>query len=204
MLTLLVWCNEGIKPSFGWQQGSLFDWVVVLCIREEDASSSVLLTQRGTYPFHPPFWSCKLWPSSMSSCVGCGVHHLMESMGSDIIPLTKHMCSFWHLHPLHLTSSLHPSSVDALADIYSRSCNFLLIHPREVLLAGHWLTAWPLLSCGIIISSLPLEIGLHQVVLVHLSSAWWTPIHKGMPTSDVIRSWFWWRMHDHPHWSITS
>ena len=55
--------------------------------------------------------------------------------------------------------------------IHSRSCNFPLIHPRKVLMAGHWVTALPLLSCGIIISSLPLEVGLNGVGLVHLSHA---------------------------------
>ena len=29
----LIWYNEGIKPPFNWQQGSLFIWVGVLCIR---------------------------------------------------------------------------------------------------------------------------------------------------------------------------
>ena len=52
----LVWCNKGIKPPFCWWQGSLFSWVGVLCISEEDASSSILLTWRGTYPLHPPLF----------------------------------------------------------------------------------------------------------------------------------------------------
>ena len=43
------------------------------------------------------------------------------------------------------------------------------------------------------------------VGLVHLSHAWQTPIHKGMPTSDAMRrSQFWWRMCDWLHWSVTS
>ena len=107
----------------------------------------------------------------MSSCAGHGVHHPMASKGSDVIPFAKHMCSFRHLHPLHITWSLHPSSVDALVDVHGRSCNFPLIHHWEVLLAGCWVTAQPLLSCGIILSSLPLEVGLHGVELVHLSHA---------------------------------
>ena len=177
----------------------------VLHIRGEDTSSSILLTQRGTYPLHPLFGLTKLWPSSVSSCVSHGVHHLMASMGKDVIPSAKCTCSFWHLHLLHITWCLHPSSVDALADVHVISHNFLLIHPREVLLAGHWVTTWPLLSCGIITSSLPLEVGLHGVGLVHLSHTWLTPIHKGMATSDMMRrSQFWWRIHDHLHWSITS
>ena len=127
----------------------------------------------------------------------CGVHHPMVSISSDVIPSAKHICSFQHLHLLHITWCLHPSSVDALADVHGRSYNFPLIHPREVLLTGHWVTTLPLHSCGIIISSICLEVGLHGVGLVHLSHAWWTPIHKGMPASDMTRrSQFWWRMHD--------
>ena len=95
----------------------------------------------------------------------------MASMGSNIIPLAKCTCSFQCLHLLHVTWGLHPSSVDALADFHGRSHNFPLIHPREVLVAGSWVTALPLLSCGIIMSSLPLEVGLHGVGLVHLSHA---------------------------------
>ena len=110
--------------------------------------------------YTPHFWSCKLWPSSMSSCVSHGVHHLMASMVSDVIPSAKCMCSFRCPHPLHITWSLHPSSVDAPVDVHGRSCNFPLIHPREVLLAKHWVTTQPLLSCGIIIPSLLLEGGL--------------------------------------------
>ena len=82
---------------------------------------------------------------------------------------------------------------------------FLLIHPRKVLLAGCWVTTQPLFSCGIILPSLPLEVGLHGMGLVHLSCAWKTPIHKGMPTSDMMRrSQFWWEMCDCLYWSITS
>ena len=162
--------QQGYKATFWLWQGSLFDWVGVLHVREEDASSSILMTQR--YLLHPPFWSCKPWPSSMRSCVGHGVHHLMASMGGDIIPSAKHMCSFQCLHPLHSTWSLHPSSVDAPTDFYGRSHNFPLIHSKEVLLAGHWVITQPLLSCGIITSSLLSEVGLHGVGLVHLSHAW--------------------------------
>ena len=56
-----------------------------------------------------------------------------------------------------------PPSVDAPVDVHGRSHNLPLIHPREVLLAGCWMTTWPLLSCGIITSSLPAEVGLHGV-----------------------------------------
>ena len=90
-------------------------------------------------------------------------------------------------------------------DVHGRSHNIPLIYPREVFLAEHWVTTWPLLSFSVIISSLPLEAGLHWVGLVHLSHAWWTTIHKGMPTSDTMkRSWFWQKMCDLPCWSATS
>ena len=101
----------------------------------------------------------------------------------------------WHLQPCHSTCGLHPSSVDALVDVHGRSHNLPLIHPREVLLVGHWVATLPMFSCGIISVSPPVEVGLHGVGLVHLFHAWWMPIHKGTPTSDAMRrSWFWWRM----------
>ena len=43
--------------------------------------------------------------------------------------------------PTSQSHSLKLSSVDApVAHIHGRSCNFPLIHPMEVLLAGHWVT----------------------------------------------------------------
>ena len=90
----------------------------------------------------------------MSGCMSLKVHYLMASMGSNIIPSAKCTCSPWCLQPCHITCDLHPSSVDAPVGIHSRSCNFPLIHPREVLLAGHWVTALPIFSCGIISVSL--------------------------------------------------
>ena len=82
----------------------------------------------------------------MSDRINLEVHCLLASTDGDIIPSAKYMCSFWHLQPLHVTWGCHLSSMDALADIQSRSHNFPVIHPREVLLAGHWVTALPLLS----------------------------------------------------------
>ena len=128
--------------------------------------------------------------------------HLWATMS---FPQSKHTCSPWCLQPCHVTCGLHPSSMDALVDVHSRSPNLPLIHPRKVLLAGCWVTTLPIFSCGIISVSPPVEVGLHGVGLVHLSHGWWTPIHKGMPTSDAMkRSQFQWMMHDLPHWSITS
>ena len=94
-------------------------------------------------------------------------------MGIDVTPSTRHTCSFLCLLPHHITQGLHPSLVDAPADDHSKSHNFLLIHPREVSLVGHWVTTLPLFSCGVI-SVLPLvEVGLHVVGLVIF------PMHDG-------------------------
>ena len=99
----------------------------------------------------PSLWSCKLWPSSVSSCVSHGVHHLMASMGSDVIPSAKCTCSFRCPHPLQVTWNLHLLSVDAPVDIHGRSDNFPIIHPREVLLA-EWLGDHPD-HCSLVASS---------------------------------------------------
>ena len=111
----------------------------------------------------------------------------------DIYPSTKHTWSCWQfcqwrcLHLLHIAWNLHPSSVDALADIHGRSHSFTLIHPREVFLAWYWVTTRPLSSSGIVSLSLPSGMGLTGVGLVHLSHAWQIPMHKGMPGSGAIR-----------------
>ena len=94
------------------------------------------------------------WLSSMSSCGSNSVHYPMASTGWDIYPSAKCMRSCRHPLPLHITWSLHPSSVDALADVHGRSHSFLLIHPREVFLAWHWVIARPLSSHGIVSLSL--------------------------------------------------
>ena len=123
---------------------------------------------------------------------------------ADIYPSAKHTWSCRHPLPLHITWSHHLSTVDALADIHGRICSFLLIHPREVLLAWCWVITRPLSSHGIISLSLPLGVGLTGVGLVHLSYAQQTPSHKGMPISDMTRrSWLWCRMCDCLCWSVT-
>ena len=122
-------------------------------------------------------------------------------------PSAKCMQSCRHPLPLHVTWSLHPSSVDAPVDVHGRSCNFPLIQPREVFVARHWMGTRPLATQGVFLLSLPLGVGLTGVGLVHWSCAWWTPTHKRMPVSDAMRrrrSQFWWRMHDCLHWSVTS
>ena len=45
------------------------------------------------------------------------------------------------------------SSVDALVDIHGRSHNFPFFQPREALLVGHWVTALPFSSWGILFFS---------------------------------------------------
>ena len=52
------WCYKDMKPPLYGQQGSLYVWVGVFCIREVDVYLSLLLTQRDTYLLHPPVWSC--------------------------------------------------------------------------------------------------------------------------------------------------
>ena len=150
-------------------------------------------------------WPCLLWPSSVIGCIPLGVHYLPMSMGIDVIPSVLHTCSFQSLQPDHFTCGLHPSSVDALVDVHSITCNFLCFHPREALLVGHCVTTLPLFSCGILFSSPLTEVVLHGVGLLHLSHVWQLPIHKGTPISDATRrSWFQWRICDCPCWFITS
>ena len=192
-------------PLYRWQ-GSLFWWVGVFNVREVDRCCHSSW-HRGYLPISLPpciVWPCLPWPNSMSGHICHGVHYLLASMGIVIIPFTLHTCSFQGLQPHHITWGLHPSSVDALVDIHGRSHNFPFIHPREALLVSCWVTALPLFSCGIHFTSPLTELVLHEVGLVHLSHAWWLPIHKGTPTSDAMRrSQLQWRTHDFPCWFVT-
>ena len=160
MLTLLVWCNESIKPPFWLMAGVLLQLGGSTPHQGGRCQFIHPPDMEGYLPITPPFLVLWTRPSSVSSCVGHGVHCPMASMDSDVIPSAKCTCSFQCLHPLYITWSLHPSSVDALVDVHGRSCNFPLIYTREVLLSRHWVTTQPLLSCGIITSSFPLEVGL--------------------------------------------
>ena len=159
----------------------------------------------GYLPIPYPLWSCchDSVPWIVMAVIQSTVwRHLWVE---DIYPSTKCMWSCRHPLPLHITWSLHLSLVDVLADVHRRSCNFPLIHPREVLLTWCWVVTRPLSVCGIISLSLPLGVGLTWVGLVHQSHAWQTPTHKGTPVSDTIRrSQLWCRMHDCPCWFITS
>ena len=84
-------------------------------------------------------------------------------------PSALRTCSSKGLQPNHFTCGLHPSSVDAPVDVHDPSCNFPFFHPWEAFLVGHWVTALPFCSCGIITSSPPKEVVLQGVGLVHLS-----------------------------------
>ena len=85
------------------------------------------------------------------------------------------MQSCRHPLPLHVTWSLHLSSVDAVVDVHRRSHSFLLIHPQGSL---------PGLTLGVCQTTIflwhnltvtPPGSRLNWVGLVHLSHAWWTP-----------------------------
>ena len=163
------------------------------------------LDTEGCIPISYPPMILLPWLSSMNSCGSHPVCHPMASMGWDVYPSTKHMQSCRLPCPLHVTWSLHPSSVDPLVDVHRRSHSFLLIHPREVFLAWCWVYMRPSSSHGIVLLSLPLGVGLTVVGLVHWSHTWQTPIHKGMSASDATkRSLLWCRTHDCPCWSVTS
>ena len=181
------WWSRSIKPPFSQWPGSLFDWVGSTPHQGRGCQFVQKPDMGGYLPVTHPFQSCKPWLSSVSGCVSCKVYYPMVSTGSNVIALAKCMWSSRCSCLLHVTWSLHPLSVDALADVHGRSHNFPLIHPRECLLAWHWVTTRPLCSCGIILLSLPLEVGFIGVGLVHLSCAWWTPTNKGTPTSDMMR-----------------
>ena len=102
-------------------------------------------------------------------------------------PSALRTCSSGVQQPNHLTCGLHLSSVDAPVDVHNPSCNFPFFHPWEVLLVGHQVSALPFCSCGIITSSPPKGVVLQGVGLLHLYHVCWSPIHKGMPTSDATR-----------------
>ena len=100
---------------------------------------------------------------------------------THIYPSAKCTQSCIHPLPLHVTWSLHPS----LVDTHGRSCSFPFIHPREVFPAWCWVIARPLSPYGVVSLSLPLEVGLTGMGLVHLSHAGQTPTHRRMPVSDA-------------------
>ena len=199
-LLILVVSLKGMMPPLYRWLGSLFRWVGAFHIR--DADFCILLSNMGNpYPFHSPhFLALPTMTQFMIHYIPLGVHYPPASMGIDIIPSALHMCSFQSLQPSHITCGLHPSSMDALVDVHSRSHNFPFFHPREALLVGHWVNALPISSCGVLPFLPPTEVVLCGVGLVHLSHVWWLPIHKGTPISDAMRrSRFWWRTCDSLH-----
>ena len=125
-----------------------------------------------TCPFHSPHFiylalpamtQFSEWQHSSFSSLSASVN------GYRHCPSASCACSFRGLQPNHFTCGLHLSSVDALVDVHDPSHNFLFFHPREALLVGHWVTALPSFSCGILFSSPPKEVVLCGVGLVHLS-----------------------------------
>ena len=107
-----------------------------------------------------PQWSCNcdsVWWVVVVVIQSTVQWHLWAE---DVYPSAKCMWSCRHPLPLHITWSLHPSSMDAVVDIHGRSHNFLLIHTREVLLAWCWSVTIPLSSSGVLLLSLPLGVGL--------------------------------------------
>ena len=162
------------------------------------------LDTEGCTPITYPQWSCchDSVPWVVMVVIPSAIWRRLWA--GDVYSSAKHMQSCRHPLPLHVTWSHHPSSVDTLVDVHGRSHSFPLIHPREVFLAWCWVIARPLSSHGVFSLSLLLGVGLSGVGLVHLSHAWWTPTHKGMPVSDVTRrSWLQCRMRDCPCWSVT-
>ena len=200
------WCYKSMKsPLYGWQ-GSLFVWVGVFCIREVDIYSSLFPTWRGTYLLHPQClvfltmtqfheWSC--WSQGpLSNGIYGQQCHSLSQMHMFPFDVNSHV-----MLPLVFTHFLWMFQWMSMVEVIT----FPLIQPREVFLAGCWVTMLPIFSCGVISISPPMEVGLCGVGLIHLSHACQTPTYKGMLTCDAMRrSWFWWRMHHLPCWSVTS
>ena len=136
--SVMVPCRwaDGIKSPLSWQQGSLYDWVEVFHIKVDD-DGSLRTWHRGAHTHFIPPVVLLPWLRPVSNHCGHSVCYPMASMGWNIYPSTKCMWSCRYPLPLHVTWSLHPSSVEAAADIHWRSCSFLLIHPREVFLSWH-------------------------------------------------------------------
>ena len=116
-----------------------------------------------------PLWSCNCDSVPWVAVAAIQSAIWWHQQAGDVYTLPKCIWSCRHLLPLHITWSLHPSSVDALVDFHRRSWNFPLIHPRKVWLVWHWVVARPLYTCGIISLSLPMGVGLARVGLVYQS-----------------------------------
>ena len=103
------------------------------------------------------------WQLSSFGSLSAGIN------GYRCHPSALHTCPSRGLQPKHFTWSLHLSLVDAPVDVHDSSHNFPYFNPWEAFLVGHWVTALPFCSCGIISASPPKEVVLQGVGLVHLS-----------------------------------
>ena len=193
---------ESMKPPLYMGWGSLFQWVGAFCIREVDRCCHSL--DMGVLTcFTPPFVMFGL-PTMTQFC-----EWLHSSWGS----LSPSINGYW-CHSLHLTYMFLLRS--AATSCYLRSSWCLGRHPWQKLQLPIFppkgsLTGRSLGEClTIILLWHPLSFtscrgSLAWGGLVHLSHAWWLPIHKGMPISDVMRrSRFQWRTRDLLCWFITS
>ena len=86
------------------------------------------LDTEGCVPITYPQWSCCC--DSVLWVIMLVIQSTIQwrLWAGDVYPSTKCTWSCRHPLPLHITWSLHPSSVDALADVHGRSHNFPLIH----------------------------------------------------------------------------
>ena len=157
----MSWGNKATLMSAAgvplWMSGSILyqaRWQLVV----------VKLDMEGCIPITYCQWSC--WHDSVPWVVMVVIQSTIwwHLWAGDIYPSTKHMQSCRHPLPMHVTWSLHPSSMDTLVDIHGRSCSFPLIHPREVFLAWCWVIARTL-SSRVFLLSLPLGVGLTGVEL---------------------------------------
>ena len=85
-------------PSFSWQQGSLFDWVGVFCIKVDEGRLLKNLTHRGTYPFHTPYGLATMT-------------HVLEWLWQSFILLSNGIYQLWHLslcQTYMILQTLHP------------------------------------------------------------------------------------------------
>ena len=117
---------------------------------------------RASFPFHSPsIWLALPALTQFSEWQCSSFGSLSTSFnGYRHCPSALHTCSSRGLQPNHLTCGLHPSSVEALVDIHNPSHNFPFFHPWEAFLVGHWVTALPSCSYGIIFASPPREVVL--------------------------------------------
>ena len=133
------------------QWWSLFKWVGAFCIREVD--HFVILPDTGvTYPFHSPHF-CLALPTviqfhdwlhcswgSLSASINMYRHHSLCLMYVFLLRSEATSHYQWSSPVLSGCSSRHPW----------QKLQFPIFHPREALLVGHWVTALPLSSCGIL------------------------------------------------------